>query len=33
MYKAYNGEIYKLPYIGDLAEELIFGESFKKDEK
>lgn len=30
MYKAYNGEIFKLPFIGDLAEELIFGESFKK---
>ena len=31
MYKAYNGEIYKLPYIGDMAEELIFGESFEED--
>lgn len=29
MYKAYNGELYKLPYIGDMAEEIIFGESFK----
>src|SRR6056297_2236277 len=33
LYKAYNGEIYKLPYIGDAAEELIFGESFDKDNK
>ncbi len=31
LYKAYSGEIYKLPYVGDLAEELIFGESFDKD--
>jgi uncharacterized membrane protein len=30
MYKAYNGEIFKLPFIGDLAEELIFGESFEE---
>jgi uncharacterized membrane protein len=33
LYKAYNGEIYKLPYIGDIAEELIFGESFDRDNK
>jgi len=31
MYKAYNGEIYKLPFIGDLAEELTFGESFDEN--
>jgi len=31
LYKAYSGEIYKLPYVGDVAEELIFGESFDKD--
>ena len=30
MYKAYNGEVFKLPFIGDLAEELTFGESFKE---
>ncbi|MFW6251953.1 MAG: DUF4870 domain-containing protein [Halanaerobium sp.] len=29
MYKAYNGEIFKLPYVGDLAEELTFGESYE----
>lgn len=29
MYKAYNGELFKLPFIGDLAEEMIFGESFE----
>lgn len=28
MYKAYNGEVFKLPYVGDIAEELTFGESF-----
>jgi len=32
MYKAYNGEVFKLPFIGDVAEELIFGESFEKEE-
>jgi uncharacterized membrane protein len=32
MYKAYNGEVFKLPFIGDLAEELIFGESFEREE-
>lgn len=31
MYKAYNGEVFKLPYVGDLAEELTFGESFEED--
>lgn len=29
MYKAYNGELFKLPLIGDLAEEMTFGESFE----
>jgi len=32
MYKAYSGEVFKLPFIGDVAEELIFGESFEKEE-
>ncbi|CCU81162.1 hypothetical protein HSACCH_02625 [Halanaerobium saccharolyticum subsp. saccharolyticum DSM 6643] len=32
MYKAYSGEVFKLPFIGDVAEELIFGESFEKKE-
>ena len=32
MYKAYNGEIFKLPYFGNIAEELIFGESFEEEE-
>jgi len=31
LYKAYSGEIYKLPYIGDAAEEMIFGESFDEE--
>jgi len=25
MYKAYQGEMYKLPYVGDFSEEQIFG--------
>ncbi|MGP3779816.1 DUF4870 domain-containing protein [Halanaerobium saccharolyticum] len=33
MYKAYNGELFKLPYVGDLAEELTFGESFEENDK
>ncbi|ADQ14638.1 DUF4870 domain-containing protein [Halanaerobium hydrogeniformans] len=28
MYKAYIGEVYKLPFIGDVAEEMVFGDSF-----
>lgn len=31
MYKAYNGEIYKLPFVGNIAEEMVFGESFEED--
>jgi uncharacterized membrane protein len=31
MYKAYNGKLFKLPYVGNLAEELTFGESFEEE--
>jgi uncharacterized membrane protein len=32
MYKAYNGKLFKLPYVGNLAEELTFGKSFEDEE-
>lgn len=33
LYKTYNGEVYKLPIVGDIAEEKIFGDHFDKDFK
>ncbi|MGM0603501.1 MAG: DUF4870 domain-containing protein [Bacillota bacterium] len=31
LYKTYNGELYKLPFVGNIAEDMIFGDHFEKD--